>query len=246
MLPSDHFVCDEAVLGASLRAAMDQIRFQPEQIVMLGISPEEADPELGYIVSDSGDTEELRSVSEFVEKPSGGGCARTDRPGRSQWNSFIFAAHGRTLLRAFEARCPELAAALWEIVRSPDSSTRPTDLADLYDRAPTLDFSRDILQHSPKLLRVLDGAALWLERSRHATSRERGVDSLPATAGAIPKCPTCSLPGSHAASASFVRFGLNRSHRPVTSTSTTVAMATAVTTSHSGGVKRNTAAMAGT
>jgi mannose-1-phosphate guanylyltransferase len=145
-------VCDEAVLGASLQEAMDQVRYRPDQIVMLGISPEEADPELGYIVADCDGTGELRSVSEFVEKPTAAMAHALIARG-GVWNSFIFAAHGRTLLRAFEQRCPELAAELWEIVRSP--LERAADLADLYDRAPTLDFSRDILQGSPELLSVL-------------------------------------------------------------------------------------------
>jgi mannose-1-phosphate guanylyltransferase len=154
VLPSDHFVSDEAVLGVSLREAMDQIRYQPDQIVMLGISPEEADPELGYIVSNADGSEYLRSVSEFVEKPSAAMAhAMIARGG--VWNSFIFATQGRTLLRAFEQHCPELTAALRGIVHSPNSRTRRTDLADLYDRAPNLDFSRDILQGSPELLRVL-------------------------------------------------------------------------------------------
>lgn len=154
VLPSDHFVRDEAVLGLSLQDAMDQIQYRPDQIVMLGISPEEADPELGYIVSDCDDTDELRSVSEFVEKPTAAVAHALIARG-GVWNSFIFAAHGRTLLRAFEQRCPELAAEMWEIISARNSPSQQADLADLYDRAPTLDFSRDILQRSPELLRVL-------------------------------------------------------------------------------------------
>lgn len=154
VLPSDHFVCDEAVLADSLREAMDQVRHRPEQIVMLGISPEEADPELGYIVSDSDGAEELRPVREFVEKPTAAlAHALIARGG--VWNSFIFAVQGKTLLRAFEQRCPELVTQMWEIVSSPSFLTHPADLAELYERAPTLDFSRDILQRSPELLRVL-------------------------------------------------------------------------------------------
>jgi mannose-1-phosphate guanylyltransferase len=155
VLPSDHFVRDEAVLGASLRDAMEQIRYQPRQIVMLGISPDEADPELGYIVSDCDDTEELRSVSEFVEKPSAAVAHALIARG-GVWNSFIFAAHGRTLLHAFEQHCPELVAEMGQIISMAESSTqRDADLAKLYDRAPSLDFSRDILQCSAESLRVL-------------------------------------------------------------------------------------------
>lgn len=154
VLPSDHFVRDEAVLGKSLQDAMDQVQHQPDHIVMLGISPEEADPELGYIVSDCEDKDELREVCEFVEKPTAAlAHALIARGG--VWNSFIFAAQARTLLRAFEQRCPEFAAEMWEIISAQNSRSQEADLGALYDRAPTLDFSRDILQRSPELLRVL-------------------------------------------------------------------------------------------
>ncbi|WP_380603175.1 sugar phosphate nucleotidyltransferase [Steroidobacter flavus] len=154
VLPSDHFVCDEDVLAESLQAAMRQIRRQPDRIVMLGISPDEADPELGYILSRSNRAAGLRSVSEFVEKPSAA-VARTLIARGGVWNSFIFAARGKTLLRAFEQQCRQLALDMWEIVSSHNVLAQADDLADLYERAPPLDFSRDILQCSPELLRVL-------------------------------------------------------------------------------------------
>jgi len=41
------------------------------------------------------------------------------------------------------------------VVTSSDSNTARARLAQLYDRLPELDFSRDILQRSPELLRVM-------------------------------------------------------------------------------------------
>lgn len=154
VLPSDHFVRDEKVLAESLRAAMRQIRRQPDRIVMLGISPDEADPELGYILSDADLSLGSRAVTEFVEKPTSAVAHALIARG-GVWNSFIFAAKGKTLLRAFEQRCRELALEMWEIVSSPNRQAQADELADLYQRAPSLDFSRDILQRSPELLRVL-------------------------------------------------------------------------------------------
>lgn len=154
VLPSDHFVRNEPVLGACLRAAMISVRQQPGQIVVLGISPDDADPELGYIVAEDDVASNLRSVSEFIEKPSVS-TARVLIARGGVWNSFIFAAHGATLLRAFEERAPELVAEMKQIVSYTDVLAQEADLAELYERAPDLDFSRDILQRSPGLLRVL-------------------------------------------------------------------------------------------
>jgi mannose-1-phosphate guanylyltransferase len=154
VLPSDHFVRKEEVLAASLSAALFSVRHQPEQIVILGISPDEADPELGYIVAEEAVATNLRSVTEFVEKPSAA-VARSLIERGGVWNSFIFAAHGATLLRAFEERAPDLVFEMRHIISRCEPSTQQARLVELYEHAPDLDFSRDILQRSPTLLRVL-------------------------------------------------------------------------------------------
>jgi mannose-1-phosphate guanylyltransferase len=154
VLPSDHFVRNEAVLASCLRAAMLRVRQQPNQIVMLGISADEADPELGYIVAEDAVATNLRSVREFVEKPSLA-VARALLERGGIWNSFIFAAHGRTLLRAFEEHAARLVTEMKQIVSNTAPSVQAAELAELYQRAPDLDFSRDILQRSPTLLSVL-------------------------------------------------------------------------------------------
>jgi mannose-1-phosphate guanylyltransferase len=71
------------------------------------------------------------------------------------WNSFIFAANGQALVRAFEARCPDLVGEMRHIVTSMSPGMRDARLAQLYEQLPALDFSRDILQRSPELLRVV-------------------------------------------------------------------------------------------
>lgn len=154
VLPSDHFVRDEPLLASCLSAAMFSVRRQPGQIVMLGITPDEPDPELGYIVAEDAVGSNLRSVSEFVEKPSMTAAHVLIARG-GVWNSFIFAAHGQSLLHAFELRAPELVAEMRQVVSITEPHARQAELAELYERAPALDFSRDILQRFPSLLRVL-------------------------------------------------------------------------------------------
>jgi len=50
VLPSDHHVRDERVLAASLQSAAQELSMRRDDILLLGILPEEVDPELGYIV----------------------------------------------------------------------------------------------------------------------------------------------------------------------------------------------------
>jgi mannose-1-phosphate guanylyltransferase len=50
LLPSDHHVSDERLLSAALEEAVRKLEARRDQVLLLGISPEEADPDLGYIV----------------------------------------------------------------------------------------------------------------------------------------------------------------------------------------------------
>lgn len=154
VLPSDHYVRNEDVLADSLRLAMAELERDRSRVILLGITPEEADPELGYIVAESDGRAGIGVVSEFVEKPNAA-TARALIARGGVWNSFIFAAGGQELVRAFEARCPDLVGEMRHIVTSPDSTVRRARLAQLYDRLPELDFARDVLQRSPELLRVM-------------------------------------------------------------------------------------------
>jgi mannose-1-phosphate guanylyltransferase len=150
VLPSDHYVRNEEVLASSLRSAMLQAQRQPDRIILLGVTPEEADTELGYIVAEGDNTCSARAVSQFVEKPTAA-AARELLARGGVWNSFIFAVKAQTLLRVFELRCPEVVAQMLRIVAEPSQSVR----AELFERLPRLDFSRDILEASLPSLSVL-------------------------------------------------------------------------------------------
>jgi mannose-1-phosphate guanylyltransferase len=154
VLPSDHYVCNESVLATSLRHAMAQIDAHSQHIILLGLTPDEADSELGYIVSEGDSTLSARAVAEFVEKPNAA-TARALIARGGLWNSFIFAADAQALVRLFEARCPALVTQMRRIVAEEWPGTRDANLAELYEHLPSLDFSRDILQTSPSALRVL-------------------------------------------------------------------------------------------
>lgn len=154
VLPSDHYVRNEAVLANSLRMAMLEVERRDDRIVLLGLTPEDADPELGYIVPSGEGGPTAREVSQFIEKPSAASANALIKCG-GLWNSFIFAAHGQTLLRAFEARCPDVVASLSEVIAGRgDEETQRRKLAAVYERVPGLDFSRDVLETSLRSLTV--------------------------------------------------------------------------------------------
>jgi mannose-1-phosphate guanylyltransferase len=155
VLPSDHYVRNEKVLGASLQHALAQVERRSDHIILLGFVPEEPDCELGYIVPMSGGAPDVRDVSQFMEKPSAATARQLMERG-GLWNSFIFAAHGQTLVRAFEAHSPQIVSNMRRIIASPGGDAeRHQALLALYEALPEIDFSRDIIERSPGQVQVL-------------------------------------------------------------------------------------------
>jgi mannose-1-phosphate guanylyltransferase len=158
-LPSDHYVRNEAVLAASLREAVAQLSRRPDGLVLIGIEPDEADPELGYIVPGRTEFDGARSVRQFVEKPPAP-TARDLIASGAVWNSFIFAAHGPALLGMIREHMPsiveDMATALALDARR---GGEPVALEQLYDDLPSVDFSRAIMQRASDRLSVVTAPA---------------------------------------------------------------------------------------
>jgi mannose-1-phosphate guanylyltransferase len=153
VLPSDHYVRDEATLARSLRQAAARLRVEEREILLLGMSPDEADPELGYVVPGASDGRGGFHVSQFVEKPPLT-LARTliDRGGL--WNSFILAGRASAFIDPFARRYREIVCDMRNAVRSVHPHAALA-VNDLYARLPELDFSRHVLEGEVQSLRLL-------------------------------------------------------------------------------------------
>jgi mannose-1-phosphate guanylyltransferase len=154
-LPADHYVRDERSLAGSVRAAVSSPACDADRVMLLGIQPEEADPELGYIVPGPKLADGTRGVARFVEKPPIGVARQLLREG-ALWNSFIFAANGRALLAMIHHRVPDVVEQMATAIGRDAQSRTPTiALANLYDSLPKIDFSRAIIQGAENVLRVV-------------------------------------------------------------------------------------------
>lgn len=157
-LPADHFVFDESALARALCDLTVHLNHNPDGVTLIGIEPDEADPELGYIVPGRTLSDGSRTVAHFVEKPPMR-MARELFNGNALWNSFIFAATGSALLgllrRHLGANVDDMATALARDAQS----GQPTALTELYERLPAVDFSRAVVQHAPQTLRVITAPA---------------------------------------------------------------------------------------
>jgi mannose-1-phosphate guanylyltransferase len=195
LLPSDHHVRHEAILARALRQAVEQLRWRFDETVLLGFEPEEADPELGYILPGRSDGRGALEVAQFVEKPA---IAQThELIGRGGlWNAFIMASTAQALLGLFRRRVPGIVKEMRAAVQRDRASPMPgSAIAKLYDRLPTIDFSRDILQGQETQLRVLPVASCgWSDLGtpeRVARALQLVADSDTENASEVDEHPGC-------------------------------------------------------
>lgn len=155
VLPSDHFVADEAAVVRTVRKAVRTVQKAPDSIVLLGIHPDGPDHEYGWIEPTLTTLGGVHWVLSFVEKPVPAVAERLRDRG-ALWNSCIFVAQGLTLLAAFNRAFPELVkrfGAAWLDAGNP--ATTDERMAVLFTGLPSLDLSRDLFEASSDSLRVV-------------------------------------------------------------------------------------------
>lgn len=155
VLPSDHYVGNEAILQSALIQALTSVEADRSRIVLLGMPPRESDPEYGWILP-SCPTGEVCRVSAFVEKPDRA-TARTLMCRGAVLNSFIIAGTGACLESLYLRSVPHTVAEL--VAWRDDEAAGWPELETLYRGLPTSDFSKDVLQRSCESLSVVRATA---------------------------------------------------------------------------------------
>jgi len=184
-LPADHFVIDENALARALRDLVAALDHNPDGLILIGIEPEDADPELGYIIPGRALHDGSRSVARFIEKPAHD-TARQLLSAKALWNSFIFGARGAALLGLLRthlgASVEDMATALARDAQSVGRSA----VAEHYEQLPVADFSRDVAQRATHLLRVIRAPACgWsdLGTPRRVAEALRRLNAHPTHSG---------------------------------------------------------------
>lgn len=149
LLPSDHYVGDEAVLHRALLAAVRASRHNGRAVVLLGVSPTDLEPGYGWILPATGDA--VARVRQFVEKPPAEDVGQMVSRG-ALVNSFILVARAQAMLDLYEQTLPDILRAFRRC-----TLTSPAELAirRLYEDLPSIDLSRDVLARTPHLLSVV-------------------------------------------------------------------------------------------
>jgi mannose-1-phosphate guanylyltransferase/mannose-6-phosphate isomerase len=211
-LPADHHVQDENALAEAVRSAANHLTRDAAGPVLVGVEPDEPDPELGYIVPGRMLEDGAYTVQRFVEKPTPLLASRLLEIG-ALWNSFIFAAHASSLLSLFRQRIPHSVDAMATALARRD---RQGALSGLYEELPLVDFSRAIAQGCEESLRVVAANSCgWSDLGTPTRVAEalRRLD--------LPRARTSTPAGVVAPSTGFINLAAQHARLALTSWGTT-------------------------
>lgn len=200
LLPADHYVRDEDVLENSLRKSMRLAAASTDTVFLLGIEPDCADSELGYIVP-QGRMHASAPVREFVEKPALP-LARELLMRGALWNSFIIAASAQALLALYRLRCADVLDSMRAALQIDMAAAGGVDgaVAAMYEELRTLDFSRDVLQgrtDSLRVVRVPDCGWTDLGTPQRVAATLQGILPVPELDEVMPEGACLSLAAQH-------------------------------------------------
>jgi len=131
------------------------VRREPRRIVLLGAPPNQPETEYGWIEPGEsiGWTGQgpVHAIRRFREKPSKEAAEALLRRG-SLWNTFVFAARAAMLLSAARECAPALYDRLASLRAFAGGEHERWAVRQAYALAPTVDFSRSILEACPQML----------------------------------------------------------------------------------------------
>ena len=154
-MPSHHYVDNESALASSLLDAANPTAQTRNNLTLVGIKPEEADPDLDYIVPGRWFEDGTRSVLRIV-KPSGKVAASDLIARGALWDSAIVAARAPVLVGLLRACMPNLVDEIETALAQGESAdVRQRALARVYARLPSVDLSYVLALGAAAVCRVI-------------------------------------------------------------------------------------------
>jgi mannose-1-phosphate guanylyltransferase len=183
--PADHHVADESALSQAVREAVRVVETSRKSLVLIGVEPDDADPELGYLIPGIWHIDGGRDVVQFVEKPAVAVARQLIAKG-ALWNTFIFAGRAATLSSLLRARLGAQVDQMALLIDRARLNGSYEALAQFYRSLPEVDFSRLLARAGDISLRAVRAPACgWndlgtprrladtLQRLRHLRARSR-------------------------------------------------------------------------
>lgn len=155
--PTDHYVAPSAKYVEQVRQARGVAARMRDRVVILGATPSEPDPDLGYVTLGETLTEvpNVRAVRGFVEKPSVP-VATELRAAGALWNTMVTCGTVDALWelgRAADPRLIDILDSFVPLVGTPDEDDA---IEYIYRAYLPVSFSRDMLERVPRRLAAVE------------------------------------------------------------------------------------------
>lgn len=157
--PSDHWIQDENSFCADVQKCFDFCQHN-DALLTLGIQPTFANTGFGYIQFDDAQTQEVKPVVQFREKPDATTAQYFFESGKFLWNAGIFVWNVNSILKAFQQFRP----AMYELFRSGENFYATADEMSFISKNYTLaeNISIDFaIMESAKNVFVLNASFDW-------------------------------------------------------------------------------------
>ena len=156
--PSDHYISNDERFMNHIRAALNAVRQRPDLVLLLGIHPESAEVDYGWIEPAGpipvSECPRLFGVRRFWEKPNHS-FARGLQVRGCLWNSFVMVSSVRGLLEVIEKALPHLCRALGKLGTVFGTRKETSTVDRLYQDLAESNFSHQVLALCPERLAVL-------------------------------------------------------------------------------------------
>jgi mannose-1-phosphate guanylyltransferase len=155
ILPSDHYVSDDHLFMKHVAAACGAVDTRPDLVVLLGITPETAEAEYGWIEpAEAIAATPLLRVRRFWEKPAQA-LADVLFARRCLWNSFVMVGRVPALLALIRDTTPALFAAFAASRSAIGTQAEHAEIRRIYAGLAPSNFSDVVLASRPANLAVL-------------------------------------------------------------------------------------------
>ena len=152
IFPSDHFVLEEARFMSHVDRAFRMVESDTSRLVLLGLEPNEPDPEYGYVVPgariDASGSGSARQVELFVEKPPVEAAKQIISSG-ALWNTMVMVFTCETLLSVVKRAAPDLYRSFRPIREAIGTAFEQRVIERVYRTLPSSNFSKNILETLP-------------------------------------------------------------------------------------------------
>jgi len=149
VFPSDHFIVEEELFMAHVDLAFSAVEQNPSCLVLLGMQPNEPEPEYGYILPgpkvDYLAPLSLHEVLRFVEKPDPHAAQELILKG-GLWNTMVMIFKARTMVDLVCRAAPRMYRFFGQILDAIGTAGETDAVNDAYRHLEAVNFSKGLLE----------------------------------------------------------------------------------------------------